>query len=227
MREAIPRRAGDDGMARPHGQSPGAMAAERLGKEAGLFVVSGTMGNLVSLTHCPWVMRSSWDHAHIFLYEAGGPALAAPWCTRCPTCPPGCSTPQVEAARDPTALSAEPRYLPENMHNRCGAPPSRSSRRNHQGGGGQVRLRMHLDGARIQRAVALGTRSWRPLDSVQFCFKASRRGSAIVGLKEFIEQARRTARSLAAVCQSGIRRGGGGSPEQMVDACRHMPTRAG
>ncbi|HID62616.1 MAG TPA: threonine aldolase, partial [Anaerolineae bacterium] len=55
MREAMYRaEVGDD----VFGEDPTvnrleAMAAERLGKEAALFVVSGTMGNLVALlTHC-------------------------------------------------------------------------------------------------------------------------------------------------------------------------------
>ena len=51
-----------------------AMAAERLGKEAGMFVASGTMGNLVStLTHA---QRGDdiilGDKSHIFRSEAGG-----------------------------------------------------------------------------------------------------------------------------------------------------------
>ena len=51
-----------------------AMAAERLGKEAAMLVMSGTMANLVSvLTHCG---RGDeiivGDKAHIFLDEAGG-----------------------------------------------------------------------------------------------------------------------------------------------------------
>ena len=49
-------------------------AAERLGKEAGLFVASGTMGNLVAvLAHCgrgDEVILG--DRAHTHVYEAGG-----------------------------------------------------------------------------------------------------------------------------------------------------------
>src|SRR5512136_1371246 len=50
------------------------LAAERMGKEAGLFVPSGTMGNLVAiLAHC---QRGDevilGNKAHTFLYEAGG-----------------------------------------------------------------------------------------------------------------------------------------------------------
>jgi threonine aldolase len=51
-----------------------AQAAARLGKEAGLFVASGTMGNLVGvLAHCgrgDEVILG--NKAHTFVYEAGG-----------------------------------------------------------------------------------------------------------------------------------------------------------
>src|SRR4030042_877664 len=50
------------------------MAAEKVGKEAGLFIPSGTMGNLAAvLAHC---QRGDevilGNKAHTFLYEAGG-----------------------------------------------------------------------------------------------------------------------------------------------------------
>jgi threonine aldolase len=51
-----------------------ALSAELLGKEAGLFVPSGTMGNLAAvLSHCgrgDEVILG--DLSHSFLYEAGG-----------------------------------------------------------------------------------------------------------------------------------------------------------
>ncbi len=75
IREAMIAEVGDD----VYGESPTViclqeMAAEMLGKEAGLFVPSGTMGNLVSiLAHC---QRGDevilGDKAHTFLFEAGG-----------------------------------------------------------------------------------------------------------------------------------------------------------
>src|SRR5687767_2177570 len=51
-------------------------AAEMFGQEAGLFVTSGTQGNLVSLlTHCERGAEILVeDKAHIFMYEAGGMA---------------------------------------------------------------------------------------------------------------------------------------------------------
>ena len=52
------------------------MVAKRLGKEAALFVASGTMANLVSqLTHCgrgnEMILG---DQSHMFVYEQGGSA---------------------------------------------------------------------------------------------------------------------------------------------------------
>ncbi len=78
MREAMYRaEVGDD----VFGEDPTvnrleAMAAERMGKEAALFVVSGTMANLVSLlTHCGRGHEIIvGDLAHTFLYEQGGSA---------------------------------------------------------------------------------------------------------------------------------------------------------
>src|SRR3712207_6288468 len=50
------------------------LAAEMLGKEAALFVASGTMGNLVAmLAHCPRGAEVILgDESHIFNYEQGG-----------------------------------------------------------------------------------------------------------------------------------------------------------
>jgi threonine aldolase len=50
------------------------LAAERVGKEAGLFVPSGTMGNLIAvLAHCQRGDEAIMGHlGHTFLFEAGG-----------------------------------------------------------------------------------------------------------------------------------------------------------
>ncbi|MCX6037362.1 MAG: beta-eliminating lyase-related protein, partial [Chloroflexi bacterium] len=76
MREAMAKaEVGDD----VYGEDPTVnrlqeMAAEMMGKEAGLFVASGTMGNLAGvLAHC---QRGDevivGNKAHTFLFEAGG-----------------------------------------------------------------------------------------------------------------------------------------------------------
>jgi threonine aldolase len=50
------------------------MAADRVGKEAGLYVVSGTMGNLIAvLTHCGRGDEAMMGtYGHTFLHEVGG-----------------------------------------------------------------------------------------------------------------------------------------------------------
>jgi threonine aldolase len=210
------------------------MAAERLGKEAGLFVVSGTMGNLVALlTHCARgdeVILG--DHAHIFLYEAGGiSALGGAMVHTVPNLPNGMLDPvQVEAAVRDTQNVHFPRsrvICLENTHNRCGgAALSPEQIGTIKAVADRHGLRMHLDGARIfNAAVALGVdvaELAAPFDSVQFCFSkglAAPVGSAIVGSKEFIEQARRNRK----IVGGGMRQAGAIAAaaivalEQMVD----------
>src|SRR4051812_36249959 len=54
------------------------LAAETMGKEAALFVPTGTMGNLVSiLSHCERGKEILvGDNSHVFYYEAGGASVA-------------------------------------------------------------------------------------------------------------------------------------------------------
>ena len=76
MRKAMAEaEVGDDVMGEdPTANRLEAMAAEMLGKEAGLFVSSGTMGNLVAiLVHCRWGDEViAGDRTHLFNAEAGG-----------------------------------------------------------------------------------------------------------------------------------------------------------
>ena len=64
---------------RPHGQPPGGPGCERIGKEAALFVASGTMGNLAA----SWRTAGAGDEvilgdlSHTFLYEAGASRRSA------------------------------------------------------------------------------------------------------------------------------------------------------
>src|SRR5919201_3650416 len=79
MRRAIAEAAlGDD----VYGEDPTvnrleALAAERVGKQAAVLVASGTMGNLCALlAHCARGEEAIvGDEAHIYHYEAGGPAV--------------------------------------------------------------------------------------------------------------------------------------------------------
>lgn len=182
-----------------------ARAAEAVGKEAALFVPSGTMANLVALlTHTnPGDEVILGDQSHIFQYEVGGAARIAGLVTRTLTnLPDGTLDPgELRAAiRPETIHSPGSRLLClENTHNRCAGaalPPStvgelaETARRRG--------LAVHLDGARIfNAAAALGVTAAElaaPCDSVSFCFSkglGAPVGSVLCGKREFIDRARR------------------------------------
>lgn len=195
-----------------------ALAAERLGKEAGLFVASGTMGNLVSLlAQChrgEEIILG--DQAHIYIYEAGGSAAVGGLHPRIvPNRADGTlDLTQVEAViRDANVHFPRTRLLAlENTHNRCGgaalpvAYMDAASQLAHQHG-----LRLHLDGARIfNAAVALGVdvqELARGCDSASVCLSkglAAPVGSVIVGSSDFIAEARRQRKVLG----GGMRQAG-------------------
>jgi threonine aldolase len=128
MREAISRaELGDD----VFGEDPTinrleAMTAERLGKEAALLVVSGTMGNITCvLTHCARgeeVILG--DSSHIFLNEAGGiSALGGVFPHTIPNQPDGTlRLDEIEAA-----IRSENIHFPRSRPN-TPPPPSRLQR---------------------------------------------------------------------------------------------------
>lgn len=194
------------------------MSAELLGKEAGLFVPSGTMGNLAAiLTHCE---RGSeiilGDHAHTFLYEVGGiAALGGIHSHTIPNQPDGTFLLEdVEAAVRGDNIHFPPTRLItlENTHNRCGGAPL-SVDYTRRIGELAVRfgLRIHLDGARIfNAAAALGVEPAAlaaPVDSVMFCLSkglGAPVGSVICGSTGFIERARKTRKMLG----GGMRQAG-------------------
>jgi threonine aldolase len=210
-----------------------AMAAERMGKEAGLFVVSGTMGNLVALlTHC---QRGDevilGDQSHSFVYEAGGSAALGGIHPRpLPNQPDGTLDPaQVEAAIRPENVHFPRTRLIclENTHNRCGGaplPPDYMARI-----GALVRrygLALHLDGARVfNAAIALGVDVkdlTRDADSVMFCLSkglSAPVGSVLCGSEAFIREARRARKIVGGgMRQAGIIAAAGVvALEQMVD----------
>jgi len=140
------------------------LAAERLGKEAALFVSSGTMANLVcQLTHCgrgeEMILG---DQSHIFHYEQGGSAAVGGIHPRIiPNRPDG----TLDLTAVEASVRAENVHFPrtrllvlENTHNRCDGAPlppeymseAASLARRHG-------MKLHVDGARIfNAAVALG-----------------------------------------------------------------------
>lgn len=210
------------------------MAAERLGKEAGLFVVSGTMGNLVSLlTHCgrgdELVVG---DRAHIFLYEAGSAsALGGIHVHTVPNLPDGTLDPGAVAAavRDPDNVHFPRSRLVclENTHNRCGGAALTAGQMHSLVEVARERgLKVHLDGARLfNAAVALGVAPSQlaaEADSVTFCLSkglAAPVGAVICGSREFIAQARRNRKAVGGgMRQAGVLAAAGiVALEEMVD----------
>jgi threonine aldolase len=181
------------------------LAAERLGKEAGLFVVSGTMGNLVSvLTHCgrgdEMILG---QEAHIFLYEGGGAsALGGVQMHTVPNLPNGMLDPVTveNAIRGDNVHFPRTRLIAlENTHNRCGgAALSPAQMATIKTVADRYGVATHLDGARIfNAAVALGIdvrEIAAQVDSVQFCFSkglATPVGSMICASADFVREARR------------------------------------
>ena len=180
-------------------------AAERMGKEAALFVASGTMGNLLGLLVSA---RSGQEviaeaDSHLFLNEAGGPAVVGGIQVRqIPTERGVLSPAQVLAALRPVDDDHQPlsaAVVIENTHNRHGGVAW--SLRELESLSDTARtcgLAVHLDGARIfNAAIAAGTDA-RTIagyaDTVSFCLSKGLCcpvGSVLCGPAETLAQARR------------------------------------
>jgi threonine aldolase len=195
-----------------------AMAAEMLGKEAALFVPSGTMGNLISvLAHCgrgDEVILG--DRAHILLNEQGGIAQLGgvhPRTVR------NLSDGTLDMDEIRASIRGDDEHYPisrlialENTHNRCGGRvlsigyvDAVAAVAHEQG------LGLHVDGARIWNAsVALGETPARLLqgaDSVSACLSkglAAPVGSVVAGDQDYIRRARRVRK----VVGGGMRQAG-------------------
>jgi threonine aldolase len=235
MREAISNaKLGDD----VFGEDPTTkrlekMAAERMGKEAAMLVVSGTMGNLVCiLTHCKRAEEVILgDRSHTFLYEAGGmSALGGIHPHTIVNQPDG----KMRLEEIEGAIRSDNVHFPrtrliclENTHNRCSgaALPVEYMKAvaelatNHD-------LMVHLDGARIFNAAVALKVDVKELacyaDSVTFCLSkglSAPVGSVICGSKEFIAEARRNRKVLGGgMRQCGIIAAAGITAlEEMVD----------
>lgn len=221
MREAMYRaEVGDDGRREdPTVHRLEEMAAERLGKEAALFVASGIMANLMSLiTHCrrgDQVIVG--DLSHIYLDEQGGSAIVGGLHLRSLANQPdgGIGLHALEAAiKEDNVHCARTRLLClENTHNYCGGVALSPGQTNQMSAiAERHNMSIHLDGARIfNAAVALGVEVKEltgSVDSVMFCLSkglAAPVGSIICGSRDFIEEARRNRRMLGGqMRQSGI-----------------------
>jgi threonine aldolase len=195
-----------------------ALAAAKVGKEAGLFVASGTMGNLCAvLTHA-----GRGDEAilgadcHVFSWEAGsmaalGGVIPFPLATD--------AYGRMDPAEVEDAVRYDDPHLPRSrlvlVENSYGAkhgyplPPDyfaaiEAVARRHG-------LALHMDGARLfNAAVALNVDApaiTRHVDSVTFCLSkglGAPVGSVLCGSAAFIYQARRARKALG----GGMRQAG-------------------
>jgi threonine aldolase len=194
------------------------MSAARMGKEAGIFVPSGTMGNLAAvLSYCgrgdEFILG---DLSHTFIFEAGGAAALGgvhPHLLKNQT-DGSLVLEEIEAAIRPDDIHQPISRLLvlENTHNRCGGIAlsmeyiQAAGDLAHKNG-----LNLHLDGARIfNAAVALGVEVAdlvNAADSVTFCLSkglSAPVGSVLCGSNEFISQARRIRKQLG----GGMRQAG-------------------
>ena len=181
------------------------MAAEKLGKEAALFLPSGTMGNLVSLlTHCgrgDEIILG--DRSHIFLNEVGGlSALGGIHPHTVPNQDDGTlPLDAVEAAIRHSDLHYPPTRLIclENTQNYCFGSPlipqymDSVAELAHKYG-----LKVHVDGARIfnaSTALSIDVRELtRQADSVMFSLSkglSAPVGSVLCGTRDWVERARK------------------------------------
>ncbi len=180
------------------------LAADMLGKEAAVFLPTGTMSNLVAiLTHCKRGDEMIAGHrSHIFTDEGGGAsALGGVHVQTVRNDDRGMLDPdEVEAAIRPDNVHFPPTGLValENTHNACGGvvltPEDTKAIADvaHESD-----LPFHLDGSRIfNAAVYLETpinEMAKHADSVNFCLSkglSAPIGSMLVGAAEFIDRAR-------------------------------------
>lgn len=220
MREAMYRaEVGDD----VYGEDPTvneleSLGARMTGKEAGLFVASGTMGNQVAVlahTHRGDEMICEAE-AHIYYYEVAGLAvLASVQARTIPAFKGILSAETIEAAIRPQDIH-QPRtslICLENTHNRAGGTcypleTLQAIRKMAE----KKQLSIHMDGARLfNAAVAQNVKVDRiaaTVDSVQFCLSkglCAPVGTLVVGSKDFITRARRYRKMLGGgMRQAGI-----------------------
>jgi threonine aldolase len=186
------------------------LAADTLGKEAGVFVPSGTMGNLTALlVHCQRgeeVIVGS--RSHIYLNEAGGmSALGGIMPNPSPNQNNGTLAPDdiLGAIRTEDVHHPITRLIClENTQNACGGIPLTVEYICQVGELAHSRgLSLHMDGARIFNAAAALHVDVKdlvaPADSVMFCLSkglSSPVGSILVGTKKFIARARHVRKML-------------------------------
>jgi threonine aldolase len=211
MREAMARaEVGDDVWEEdPTVQRLEALAAARTGKEAALFVSSGTQGNLVSVlaqTRPGQEILLDQD-SHIFNYEGAGGAVIGGLQTHPLRTERGFLTPeQVRERIRPSNIHVPATGLVclENTHNRhggtCCSPEEIAAVAE---AAHAASVPVHLDGARIFNAAVALRRPvidfTRPVDSVTFCLSkglAAPAGSLVCGPRDLVTRARRIRKML-------------------------------
>lgn len=181
------------------------VAAARMGKEAAMFVPSGTMGNLlgVAVNARRGEELIADADSHVFYYETAGAAAVCGVQIRPVPTDAGVMTPdQVRGAVRPRDDPHQPITAAiafEDTHNRHGGTvwPLEDLREASQAARDN-KLRVHLDGARIfNAAVALGVSAAdiaSCADTVTFCLSkglACPIGSVFCGSREDVEEAKR------------------------------------
>jgi len=186
-------------------------AAELLGKEAGLFVASGAMGNLVAqMAHLQRGQETiAGAHSHIVLHEAASYAVVVGTSVRSIEEQPDGTLDLEEvreAFRDPTDVHDPITGLVmfENASAHAGNQPVPSSYvRNLAAVARTGGVPLHIDGARFWNTVVALDEDPRelagPADSVTFCLSKGLScpvGSVLVGSRDFIWRARRARKLL-------------------------------
>ena len=218
MRDAMHRAEVGDDLLRedPSVRALEEASAEAMGKEAALFMPSGTMANLVALlTHCGRGDEAiAGSESHITNHEGMGAVVLGGLSVRSvQNDARGRIDPEEVRLRMRTSWPRTAVVCLENTQNRCGGAAIRESEMRavadvaHEGG-----AQVHLDGARIfNAAIALETDA-RTLaasaDTVDFCFSkglGAPVGSVITGPRDFIERAWANRRLVGgAMRQSGV-----------------------
>ena len=194
-------------------------ASNMLGKDEGLLVPSGTMGNLISiLTHCgrgTEILLG--DKSHTFYYEAGGiSAFGGIHSRQLINQPDG----TIKISDIQSAIRIDNVHFPkttaialENTHNLCnGSPLSLDYIRDVSCIAQNNNMKLHIDGARIFNAAVALDVDVKDLvvdsDSVTFCLSkglSAPVGSVICGSEKFIYHARRNRKALGGgMRQAGI-----------------------
>jgi threonine aldolase len=195
------------------------LAARMTGKEAGLFVPSGTMGNLIGiLTHCGRGEEAVLGaRAHTVLYEGGGISYLGGVHSRQVMEQPDGSLKleDIAAVLRPDDIHQPPTKLIsiENTHNRCGGTfQSPEYIRSLADFAHQRGIVIHMDGARLFNAAVAQKVDAKaltgPVDSVTFCLSkglCAPVGSVLCGSQAFINRARHIRKHLGGgMRQAGI-----------------------